>query len=506
MSAEDIQSLIYMSDTSSANRDREGGKGPVFVSPFSTDVDESSHGPGGVAHRRHGQLQETMMGYDGLQVPASGSGEHSLRADDVDEYFDRIDVSRTTSGSINPGHPNVFVRGLPLVWSEQDVMEVFQKYGKLTSLRLVRHNATRQSLGYGFVRYQDAGCAEEAILRLNGAMIMGHTLQVKFADSDAGPPSSSNSSGQTPCDTCYVKHIPSTYRSDNVKTLFASYGPVLDVKMFPVLDQFRGASALVRLTSVEVASRAIRDLNGIKMEGCMHALIVRFAESSAEKVARLSRKEKQSSGNAGALPLDMLSLLPSLPATNLQSRAREEKDVPRARMGDLRDWGGNVITDHQSTGPLPTHQMHHPVAPGEQHFASMGGGKPGNMSQLANVLAYLASASATDTPSLRNISDINPSSGLVHQTPTPQSASLVADQARCLLEVRNLPPGADRLLLYETFSPFGAILLVSMDTERQTGIVLYASRADADAALQALHEISSRVGRALHLEMKDVQI
>eukprot|EP00890_Picochlorum_soloecismus_P000287 jgi/Picsp_1/1259/NSC_04740-R1_elav-like protein 2 isoform 2 len=486
---------------------REEDRGPVFASPFSTDLDVESGNStrAGMAFRRRGQLQEMMMGYDALQVAASGIGERSQRDYDTDEYFGGIGVSRTTSGSTNPGHPNVFVRGLPLVWSEQDVMEIFQKYGKLTSLRLVRHNATRQSLGYGFVRYEDPGCAEEAILRLNGAMIMGQTLQVKFADSDAGPPSSTNSSGQTPCDTCYVKHIPSTFRSDNVKTLFASYGSVLDVKMFPVLDQFRGASALVRLTSTELASRAAKELNGIKMEGYMHALIVRFAESSAEKVARLGRKEKQNGVGASTLPLEMLSLLPSLPA-NMQSRDIQERTVPRGRMGDSRDWSGHAMADHQSTGPM--HPVHHPVhhpAPQEQHFASQGQGKSANMGQLANVLSYLASAPAMDTSSLGNIGDMNLSSGLAPQ-PQSQSASLVADQARCLVEVRNLPPGADRLLLYETFSHFGAILFVSMDTERQTGIVLYASRASAAAALQALHEISSRVGRVLHLEMRDVQI
>ena len=496
-----------MSDTTNSNDnvDREGGKGPVFVSPFSSDVDESGHDTGaGQPVRRQGQLQEMMMGYDALQVSASGSGEYSQRANDTGDHFERIDVSRTTSGSTNPGHPNVFVRGLPLVWSEQDVMEVFQKYGKLTSLRLVRHNATRQSLGYGFVRYEDPGCAEEAILRLNGAMVMGHTLQVKFADSDAGPPSSSNSSGQTPCDTCYVKHIPSTYQSDNVKTLFASYGPVLDVKMFPVLDQFRGASALVRLTTVELASRAIKDLNGIKMEGCMHALIVRFAESSSEKVARLSRREKQSGVNAGALPLEMLNLLPNLPTTNMTNRSIEESEVAKGRVGNSRGWSGHIMADpHQSTGPMLMNPMHH-LTTQEHHFAGQGQGKTGSsQSQLANFLAYLASPPAMDSSSLGNIGNVT--SGPVPH-PRSQSAGLAADQGNCLLEVRNLPPAADRLLLYETFSPFGAILLVSMDTERQTGIVLYASKAAAAAASQALHEISARVGRVLHLEMKDIPI
>lgn len=48
----------------------------------------------------------------------------------------------------HPGHPNIFVRGLPLTWSEDQIAAVFEKYGTLTSLRLVRHSVTKLSLGY----------------------------------------------------------------------------------------------------------------------------------------------------------------------------------------------------------------------------------------------------------------------------------------------------------------------------------------------------------------------
>jgi RNA recognition motif-containing protein len=44
-------------------------------------------------------------------------------------------------------HPNLFVRGLPLDWSEPEVTVVFQQFGQLTSIRLVRHGVTKHSLG-----------------------------------------------------------------------------------------------------------------------------------------------------------------------------------------------------------------------------------------------------------------------------------------------------------------------------------------------------------------------
>lgn len=52
-----------------------------------------------------------------------------------------------SEGTSPSNHPNIFVRGLPLTWSEPEITTVFQQFGNLTSLRLVRHSVTKQSLG-----------------------------------------------------------------------------------------------------------------------------------------------------------------------------------------------------------------------------------------------------------------------------------------------------------------------------------------------------------------------
>lgn len=191
-------------------------------------------------------------------------------------------------------HPNLFVRGLPLDWSEPEVTAVFQQFGQLTSIRLVRHGVTRHSLGYGFVRYVTVGEAEACIQGLDGTIAaLGHTLQVKFADADAGPPSVGTASGHTRSDSCYARQLPATYGAQEVQQLFEPWGLVLDVKLFPSMDPFRGASAVVRMAATEAAERAIAGLNGMMPPGGVQPLTVRFAESAAEKAARLSRRERQ---------------------------------------------------------------------------------------------------------------------------------------------------------------------------------------------------------------------
>jgi hypothetical protein len=78
-----------------------------------------------------------------------------------------------------------------------------------------------------------------------------------------------------------------------VQQLFETWGLVLDVKLFPCMDSFRGASAVVRMAAPEAAERAIAGLNGTMPPGGVQPLTVRFAESATEKAARLSRRERQ---------------------------------------------------------------------------------------------------------------------------------------------------------------------------------------------------------------------
>ena len=89
----------------------------MSTSSFRDDVSSGSQttcAPGG---------QEAPQGFHSAQAPELGAV--------------------TTMGA----HPNLFVRGLPLDWSEPEVTVVFQQFGQLTSIRLVRHGVTKHSLG-----------------------------------------------------------------------------------------------------------------------------------------------------------------------------------------------------------------------------------------------------------------------------------------------------------------------------------------------------------------------
>lgn len=61
---------------------------------------------------------------------------------------------------------------------------------------------------------------------------------------------------------------------------------------FPSTQQYRGTGALLKFSLVEESKRAIQVLNGAMLPGCVQPLLVRFADSPAEKAAKASRKER----------------------------------------------------------------------------------------------------------------------------------------------------------------------------------------------------------------------
>lgn len=328
-------------------------------------------------------------------------------------------------------HPNVFVRGIPLEWSEEDLVALFGNFGKLTSVRLVRHSTKKSSLGYGFVRYECVDDAAQAIEALGETMIGGQLMQVKLADADAGPPATSTVSGLTPCDGCYVKHVPSFYTKEHVTRLFGKYGGVVDVKMYPCLDAFRGSSALVKMDSIESASKAIDAIHGMKPDGSLHSLIVRFAESVAEKQARLARKDVQAVENS----LAAVNMLAALSGSTVSSRENS---------GDLYQ-SGSQIGMHI---PGPARGL-----PVDVHSTQ------GNVLQLG-------------PPPIRVVTP---------ELPTSDRVSMVS--------VTNLSPNVDRLWLYEQFAKYGPILLLTLDPQRRSAQIVYGSVTAALEAKNAYHDV-----------------
>lgn len=76
---------------------------------------------------------------------------------------------------------NLFVTGIHPRLSEQDVTNLFDKYGEVESCSIMLDPHTKESRGFGFVKMVTPEQADAAKEALQGAQIEGRTLSIEKA-------------------------------------------------------------------------------------------------------------------------------------------------------------------------------------------------------------------------------------------------------------------------------------------------------------------------------------
>ncbi len=73
---------------------------------------------------------------------------------------------------------DIYVGSLPFKMKEEELREIFEKYGEVSSAKIIIDKMTRQSKGFGFVEMPDDAQAKDAISNINGQEVMGRELVV----------------------------------------------------------------------------------------------------------------------------------------------------------------------------------------------------------------------------------------------------------------------------------------------------------------------------------------
>mmetsp|Transcript_60938 Transcript_60938/g.70767 ORF Transcript_60938/g.70767 Transcript_60938/m.70767 type:complete len:175 (+) Transcript_60938:58-582(+) len=77
---------------------------------------------------------------------------------------------------------NLMVNYIPTTIDELQLRQLFEQYGPIETVKIVCDRETRQSRGYGFVKYRQASSAAVAIQELNGYPILNKRLKVALAN------------------------------------------------------------------------------------------------------------------------------------------------------------------------------------------------------------------------------------------------------------------------------------------------------------------------------------
>jgi cold-inducible RNA-binding protein len=74
---------------------------------------------------------------------------------------------------------NLYIGNLSYKTTTEELREAFSQFGTVTRAQVVEDRETGRSRGFGFVEMADG--AEEAVNKMNGAMLGGRTLTVNEA-------------------------------------------------------------------------------------------------------------------------------------------------------------------------------------------------------------------------------------------------------------------------------------------------------------------------------------
>jgi RNA recognition motif-containing protein len=74
----------------------------------------------------------------------------------------------------------IYMGNLPFSYKEQELEEVFSKYGHIEDIFLVRDRNTKRLKGFGFITF-DASEAAEAALEMDGQELGGRQIKVAMA-------------------------------------------------------------------------------------------------------------------------------------------------------------------------------------------------------------------------------------------------------------------------------------------------------------------------------------
>jgi len=76
---------------------------------------------------------------------------------------------------------NIYVGNLPKTTTEEAVRKVFEKYGEVAEVKLIKDQYTGEFRGFGFIEMPAKSDAQKAIQEVNGTELEGNTLIVNEA-------------------------------------------------------------------------------------------------------------------------------------------------------------------------------------------------------------------------------------------------------------------------------------------------------------------------------------
>ncbi|XP_032894282.1 CUGBP Elav-like family member 1 isoform X1 [Amblyraja radiata] len=196
-------------------------------------------------------------------------------------------VSKKMNGSLeHPDQPDIdsikmFVGQIPRSWSEKELKELFEQYGVVYEINVLRDRSQNppQSKGCCFVTFYTRKAALEAQNALHNMKIlpgMHHPIQMKPADSEKNNAVEDRK--------LFVGMISKKCNENDVRVMFSPFGQIEECRILRGPDGLSRGCAFITFTTRSMAQNAIKTMHQSQtMEGCSSPIVVKFADTQKDK-------------------------------------------------------------------------------------------------------------------------------------------------------------------------------------------------------------------------------
>uniref|UniRef100_A0A4W5JT11 CUGBP Elav-like family member 2 n=2 Tax=Salmoninae TaxID=504568 RepID=A0A4W5JT11_9TELE len=346
-----------------------------------------------------------------------------------------------------PDHDSIkmFVGQIPRSWTETELKELFEPYGAVHQINILRDRTATppQSKGCCFVTFYTRKAALEAQNALHNIKTltgMHHPIQMKPADSEK--------TNAVEDRKLFIGMVTKKYGENEVRMMFSAFGQIEECRILRGPDGLSRGCAFITFSTRAQAANAIKTMHHSQtMEGCSSPMVCKFADTQRDKEQR---------------------------------RLQQQMAQQMQQLNSASTWGNLAGLG----GLTPQYLAVRMAAMNGGLGASMANGSgASSMDALTQAYSGMQQYTASALPSLYSQSLLQGAAG-GSQKEGPEGANLF---------IYHLPQEFGDQDVLQMFMPFGSVVSAKVFIDKQTnlskcfGFVSYDNPVSAQAAIQAMN-------------------